>query len=180
MSRRRLSSDERSLWQDVTRSIAPLSRRRAADAEDAEPAPPRPLTKGAAKHPLRTSLTPAPPVARPAPRQQPAPLGRKARRRLARGADTIDARLDLHGMTQARAHGALLGFLRRSQGKGAKVVLVITGKGGGDGERGVLKRQVPMWLRLPEFHELVAGFEAAGIGHGGDGALYVRLRRARQ
>ena len=84
-------------------------------------------------------------------------------------------------MTQARAHGALLGFLRAARGKGAKVVLVITGKGGADayGERGVLKRQVPMWLRLPEFRELVVGFEAAGVRHGGEGAMYVRVRRGR-
>ena len=66
----------------------------------------------------------------------------------------------------------------RSQASGAKVVLVITGKGvRGDGERGVLKRQVPMWLRLPEFRDMVVGFETAGIGHGGEGAMYVRLRR---
>ena len=77
-------------------------------------------------------------------------------------------------MTQAQAHGALLGFLQRSQAQGAKVVLLITGKGvRGDGERGVLKRQVPMWLRLPEFRDMVVGFETAGIGHGGDGAIYV-------
>jgi len=64
------------------------------------------------------------------------------------------------------------------------LVLVITGKGagGGDpfGERGVLKRQTPLWLRLPEFRRHIVGFEAAGIGHGGEGALYVTLRRARE
>lgn len=85
-------------------------------------------------------------------------------------------------MTQAQAHDALLSFLRTARAKDAKVVLVITGKGAraGDGERGVLKRQVPMWLRLPEFRELVVGFEAAGIGHGGEGAMYVRVRSARR
>jgi DNA-nicking Smr family endonuclease len=59
--------------------------------------------------------------------------------------------------------------------------LVITGKGSADayGGRGVLKRQVPMWLRLPEFRGYVVGFEQAGITHGGEGALYVRLRRAK-
>ena len=57
---------------------------------------------------------------------------------------------------------------------------MITGKGvRGDGERGVLKRQVPMWLRLPEFRDMVVGFETAGIGHGGEGAMYVRMRRVR-
>jgi DNA-nicking Smr family endonuclease len=61
-----------------------------------------------------------------------------------------------------------------------KVVLVITGKGGSDGEgRGVLKRQVPMWLEGPELRSLVIGYDNAGIGHGGAGALYVRVRRGR-
>jgi DNA-nicking Smr family endonuclease len=60
-------------------------------------------------------------------------------------------------------------------------VLVITGKGkmGAESERGVLRRQVPQWLSLPEFRSLVVGFEEAHIGHGGEGALYVRVRRAR-
>jgi DNA-nicking Smr family endonuclease len=94
----------------------------------------------------------------------------------------IDARIDLHGMTQDEAHAALSRFLRRAQGNGGKLVLVITGKGtrfGSDDdgrERGVLKRQVPMWLRLPGLCEIVIGFEDASIGHGGTGALYVRLR----
>ena len=92
-------------------------------------------------------------------------------------------------MTQMRAHGALLRFLRRAQSDGAKIVLVVTGKGSGgrsrsgeydeDRERGVLRRQVPMWLALPEFRLLVVGFDDAHVGHGGEGALYVRLRRAR-
>ena len=72
----------------------------------------------------------------------------------------------------------------RAQADGARMVLVVTGKGAGRGdreaavERGVLKRQVPMWLSLPEFRLLIVGFEDAHVGHGGEGALYVRLRRA--
>ncbi len=83
-----------------------------------------------------------------------ATLGRKTKKRIARGAHVIDGRLDLHGMTQAEAHDALFGFLRAKQARGSKVVLVITGKGarGGDSSgRGVLNRMVPLWLRLPDF-----------------------------
>ena len=77
------------------------------------------------------------------------------RTRVARGKETIDARLDLHGMTQAQAHSALLHFLRNAQTRGARLVLVITGKGArGEGERGVLRRQVPQWLGLPDFRAL--------------------------
>ena len=85
-------------------------------------------------------------------------------------------------MTQTRAHRALLSFLQRASSDGLTFVLVITGKGSAAGSvsgRGVLRRQVPEWLSLPEFRTLVVGFEEAHIGHGGEGALYVRVRRAR-
>ena len=110
-----------------------------------------------------------------------APLGRRERSQLSRGRKQIDARLDLHGMTQTRAHRALSGFLQRAHSEGLTFVLVITGKGkmGAESERGVLRRQVPQWLSLPEFRSLVVGFEEAHIGHGGEGALYVRIRRSR-
>ena len=108
-------------------------------------------------------------------------LGRRGRARLSRGKDEIEARLDLHGMTQIRAHRALLSFLQRANHEGMTFVLVITGKGkmGAESERGVLRRQVPQWLGLPEFRSLVVGFEEAHVGHGGEGALYVRIRRVR-
>ena len=86
-------------------------------------------------------------------------------------------------MTQAEAHDALFRFVRSRQARGCKVVLVITGKGarGGDdnGGRGVLKRMVPLWLGLPEFRDVIIGFESAAVGHGGEGALYVTLRKSR-
>jgi DNA-nicking Smr family endonuclease len=177
MSKRRLDPEERALWTDVTRSIKPLTRKRNVEKGDAAPAVP--LPRVIAKTKPKPAILAPPPAPRP-PRAEPASFGRKAKRRLARGGDAIHGRLDLHGMTQARAHDALLGFLRSSQAKGARVVLVITGKGADPyGERGVLKRQVPMWLRLPEFRDMVIGSETAAIGHGGEGALYVRLRRTR-
>ncbi len=97
----------------------------------------------------------------------------------------IDRRLDLHGLTQRQAHDALRGFIRAAQAEGARIVLVVTGKGareGGDpfAERGVLRRVVPQWLKSTEFRPLVVAFETATIGHGGEGALYVRLRRPRE
>ncbi len=100
------------------------------------------------------------------------------KRGVARGKEPIDARLDLHGLTQSEAHAALLRFLRNAHARDARLVLVITGKGRG-GEPGVLRRQVPHWLGLPEFRALVVGFEDAHIAHGGEGALYVRVRRTR-
>ena len=175
--RRVLSQEERVLWTTVTKSIAPLREFPAADMNDvAEPATParpvkRPAKPGAMAPSLPEKNSP-PPLA---------PLGRRMKQRVARGKDEIDGRLDLHGLTQSEAHAALLRFLRTASSRGARLVLVITGKGAraAEGERGVLKRQVPHWLGLPEFRALVIGFEDAHIAHGGEGALYVRVRRAR-
>jgi len=94
----------------------------------------------------------------------------------------VEARIDLHGMYQAEAHGALIGFLMRARAAGHAHVLVVTGKGGPSfddafSERGVLRRSVPHWLRSPDLRGIVIGFEEAARHHGGAGALYVRLRR---
>jgi DNA-nicking Smr family endonuclease len=179
--RRALSEEERALWESVAKQTKPLRKKpRAAKAAAAAPDPESPVAaKPAEPPPLHRTLRapkPAQPAAPPL-----APLGRRERSQLSRGRKEIDARLDLHGMTQIRAHRALSGFLQRAHHDGLTFVLVITGKGkmGADSERGVLRRQVPLWLNLPEFRTLVVGFEEAHIGHGGEGALYVRIRRSR-
>jgi DNA-nicking Smr family endonuclease len=181
---RGLSEEEQALWESVARQTKPLRKKpRAAKAEAALPAE----ETAAAK----STVAPAPPasakrVAAPkvqAPAAPPlAPIGRRERAQLSRGRKGIDARLDLHGMTQTRAHHALSAFLQRAHHDGLSFVLVITGKGrtsAAASERGVLRRQVPLWLSLPEFRSLVVGFEEAHIGHGGEGALYVRIRRSK-
>ena len=173
--RRVLTYDERVLWTTVTKSIAPM---REALPDVDEPGPQPTTEKPASKR--RPAQAPiAPPPAKPStPPLQP--LDRRTRQRVARGREQIDARMDLHGLTQSEAHTALSRFLHAATARGARLVLIITGKGGrGAGERGVLRRQVPQWLALPEFRGLVIGFEDAHIAHGGEGALYVRLRRRR-
>jgi DNA-nicking Smr family endonuclease len=176
-SSRSLTEHEQELWRAITRTVAPLKLTRL---------PARPKATGAERKKTVTSTrdhaTPIRVVRAP---KGPPPLGpidRRTRQRLARGTETIDARIDLHGRTQGEAHEALLRFLHRAQGHGARIALVITGKGGireSGGNRGVLKRHVPLWLGLPEFRIYVSGFEPAHPEHGGEGALYVRLRRAR-
>jgi DNA-nicking Smr family endonuclease len=122
----------------------------------------------------------------PPPPAEPARLDRRTRSRLSRGALHIDARLDLHGLTQDAARRRLVRFLDDARADGARLVLVITGKGApadaGDyvaPVRGVLRRAVPEWLAAPELRHLVAGFDEAGRRHGGGGAIYVRIRRSR-
>jgi DNA-nicking Smr family endonuclease len=184
--KRMLSEEERVLWESVAKQTKPLrkklrSAKVQAAAQEAEAATaaiplgrPEPLAPAKIARASKPDVPPAPPPL--------APLGRRERSQLSRGRKEIDARLDLHGMTQTRAHRALSDFLRRAHADGLTFVLVITGKGrttASESERGVLRRQVPQWLNLPEFRNMVVGFEEAHIGHGGEGALYVRIRRVR-
>ena len=168
MSRRRqVSDEEQALWQAITRTVLPLKRRRkhAAPAERcrrAEAEARAAFADGIAAASGRRhaeARTQAPTPKEPA----LAPLDRRAKQKLARGTQAIDARIDLHGRTQSEAHAALLRFLRRAQAKGAKTVLVITGKGGA-------RRQRARRAQAPGAD--VAG--AAGIPRAGG-----RLRRRR-
>jgi DNA-nicking Smr family endonuclease len=110
-------------------------------------------------------------------------LARRQALRLRRGQLAIEARLDLHGLTQAEAHRALAGFVARSHAAGKRVLLVVTGKGtrpGADGSpSGVLRRNVPRWLAEPALRPLVLATAPALSRDGGDGALYLLLRRSR-
>ncbi|HEV2000159.1 MAG TPA: Smr/MutS family protein [Xanthobacteraceae bacterium] len=167
------AGDDHALWGEVTRSIKPLKGRKAAPVHVGSDPPVRKAARPAAT----VAPGPASPRAAPPPL---APMERRMRQRLSRGSAGVDARLDLHGLRQAAAKPRLENFLKNAQARGHTLVLVITGKGeGGDSERGVLRRQVPYWLALPELRSFVVGFEEAGRGHGGAGALYVRVRRER-
>jgi DNA-nicking Smr family endonuclease len=184
--KRVLSEEERALWEGVARQTKPLRKRTRlakghAKAQAIPPALEAPAVRSPAAPPRPIAPAPVPKSTKPA-IPPLAPLGRRERSRLLRGKSGIEARLDLHGMTQIDAHHALYAFLQRAHGDGLTFVLVITGKGkvsGGEFERGVLRRQVPHWLSQPEFRAMVVGFEEAHGGHGGAGALYVRIRRSR-
>jgi len=173
--RRTLSDEERVLWTAVTKLIAPL-RDSPVSGDDGSAdyvTPPGP--------PASRASTPTAIAGRESVPPPLAPLGRRMRARVARGKETIDGRLDLHGLTQSEAHATLLRFLRAASERDARLVLVITGKGArGNSERGVLKRHVPQWLGQPEFRTLVIGFEDAHVAHGGEGALYILVRRKRR
>ncbi len=169
---RRLTGEERALWDRFSRSVRPLGRR-AVELPD-KPLQPRPEAQRS-KSAKAAHLPVRPPKTKP---PSLTPIEDRTLRRLARGLSQVDARLDLHGMRQERAFSTLVSFLRRSQARGARLVLVITGKGFGDGEgRGVLRQSVPEWLSRPDLRALVVGFTEAGRRHGGGGALYVQIRR---
>lgn len=191
MARRRgrgLRAGERALWAKVTEGVertAPEPPDPVADSEQTSQVPaPDP---NAAPARAKAALIPAgfevgrnahrPHVSAPHQTAR-APLpefDRRTRSAIAKGRQAIDARIDLHGMTLAQAHAALIGFLHHAHARDDRLVLVITGKGrGGDG---ALRRQVPHWIAAAPVAGIVIASGAAAPGHGGDGAIYVRLRR---
>ncbi len=115
-----------------------------------------------------------------APKPPPRPIDIDPRTfvKIKRGRIEVDAKLDLHGLRQAEAQRSLTAFLRRCQANGARIAIIVTGKGLTRDEGGVLRRVVPMWLEAPNLRDLVVGFGEAARHHGGEGALYVRIRRA--
>lgn len=187
--KRVLTSDEVALWTHVTRHIDPLKPERMLDIESVETVE-MPTVEPAKVKTSKKNAAPdvqQKPKAPPAPTVPPlAPLEKRLRQRLSRGHTPIDSVIDLHGMRQDEAHGALRRFIAGAHQAGYAVVLVVTGKGASavsdDGlyeERGVLRRMVPHWLRMADLRSYVIGFENAAQHHGGTGALYVRIRRNR-
>jgi DNA-nicking Smr family endonuclease len=198
LRKRALTAEEAELWAHTMRDARALKRRgrgRTHAAPSGEPgrADAAPVAAQAVEKPspaAKTKPTAAPPP--PAP-QTPSPKSpplavydEKERRRLGKIPDLIDGRLDLHGLRQCEAHAALRSFLFNAAVRGHRHVLIITGKGFaperqrdffGD-ERGVLRRLVPQWLGEPDLRGIVVSYTTSHMRHGGDGALYVRLRKA--
>ncbi len=196
--RRHLSNEDEALWEHTASSLKPLKGKKgrhhpgASELEGASPFEPQTKTAkksgphghaSAGKHHAKPPA-PAASSVRTAPDLNT--FDRKAARKLRQGQFEIEARIDLHGMRQHEAHAALRRFLMSCFGRGLRWVLVITGKGApqrarsdddyGMSERGVLRKNVPMWLSEPELRAVVVSYTTAAISHGGEGALYVQLR----
>lgn len=200
--RRHLHGEEQALWEHTASSLDPLKPTKAKGRvhpvdelhEELERRP-RPKTghhETAAQLAKHTKKAVPEVLLGPVKKETPpiAEVDRKKLKRLRSGRTEIEGRIDLHGMRQDEAHDALRNFLHRAQGRGWRWVLVITGKGKvltrehhapfemhAPRDRGVLKRNVPRWLEEPDLRPLVISFTAAAIEHGGEGALYVHLRK---
>lgn len=193
---RRLSEEDRDLWERVKGSVVPLRPAQAIPAappkaapaplpasSPAAPAPPplAPFRVGqAADHRRSDDLLPglAESLARLPVRMDAGAFGK-----LKRGKLRPEARLDLHGMTVAEAHPALVSFILEARAGGKRLVLVITGKGRVSDDlapmparAGRLRHDVPRWLMLPPLSGAVLQIAPAHRRHGGEGALYVYLR----
>ena len=162
--KRPLKPEDQRLWSLVAATVHPLPGRKVAKKPMPQtldaPARIEPKRAEEARNRLRDALEGLEP---------------NRRHRIAREREEIGARIDLHGLTQDRARAALDAFLQRAFADGWRAVLVITGKGvQGDG---VLKKRVPEWLGAPHLAHIVAGISDAHRRHGGEGALYVALKR---
>lgn len=198
---RHVTEDEAKLWSLLATTTKPLKRaktRVVPALEDLTPAKPArqaalPHPPGAAtgriRHPAKVTPTPGPAPAAKPPAPPIAAFERRIVRKVAGGRIEIDARLDLHGLKAEEARHRLRGFVLSCAARELRVVLVITGKGRtrdagdnlmGGGDRGILRRMVPIWLAEHDLRPAVLSFTPAHTRHGGDGALYVRLRRKRR
>ncbi|MFO1049870.1 MAG: Smr/MutS family protein [Geminicoccaceae bacterium] len=167
--------EELALWHHAVRDAAPL---RPGEAIPPPAVPESPPAMAPPFPPSRSLSSPAPapnPTARRLDPSGPVDLDRRSWLRLRRGRYPIDARLDLHGLNQVEAHGRLAAFLSGAQARGNRCVLVITGRGLRYG--GTLREMTPRWLEAEPNRRLVLSFSEARLQHGGEGALYVLLRR---
>ena len=196
MSRRRVKPDELDLWNQVARTterLTPPKRSLITDAplqdkpkKKKEPKPIAPFTLGALPTQTR-ELRDVLPALSERLRSAPVQMDAKSYKVMQRGKLKPEGRIDLHGMTVAQAHPALISFILSSQASGKRLVLVITGKGGKRDEpgaiapqrMGALKRQVPHWLTMAPVSSAVLQVSESHIRHGGAGAYYGYLRRMR-
>jgi DNA-nicking Smr family endonuclease len=166
MSRKRsVTEDERKLFETTFRQTIPLAPVKLAAGE--------PKTKSKTKS------------------GRPSGIDGNTAEKLRKGELKPQASLDLHGMTENVAHRALATFLRGAAARGLRLVIVVTGKGARaaaadepfdmereTSRRGVLKTMTPRWLSEPDLAPFIAEIRPAHRSHGGDGALYVYLRKA--
>jgi DNA-nicking Smr family endonuclease len=189
-SRDGAESSDRELWDQVTQGVRPLKGREPPPPSAAKPTAAPALADGEAGAGTRrglanTSLLSPPDRGTLAPQAELLPgvaggIDKRTLAKLRRGQIPPEGRIDLHNMTQSEAYTALAGFLASAQTAGKRCVLVITGKGyRTEGAVGVLRTNVPHWLNQPGNRARILAFSHAAAADGGEGALYVLLRRRR-
>lgn len=183
----RIDPEELTLWKAITSGVKPLGGkvRRTIPQEPRQEVATPPEAKGPRRRSSLPRAQPVPLAPRPTSRPLlgaavPAGLDRKTAQRLGRGQLPIDATLDLHGMSQAAAATALDGFLAAALRRGARCLLVVTGKGRGGGGSGVLRQRLPTWLEASVHRDAILALTPARPQHGGGGAFYLLLRRQRE
>ena len=193
MPRRKLKSNEMELWEKVAKSAKPLKLPQKVDSFQTPKvnAPNKTSERfefdafnigekaktTVRKNDLKPSITTALENA-------PVQMDYKSFKKMKRGKTDPEATFDLHGMTVAQAHASLVHFLMTSYARNLRLVLVITGKGKFQKDTGpiprqvgILRHQVPQWLRMPPLRDKILQVSEAHGKHGGSGAYYVYLRK---
>ncbi len=176
--RRDLNSEDLKIWRFVTRNVNPLHDMPRHPAEDQ-----------ASDEPPQRAHNPTALVSESGKQtipRAPAPLAlgsmvdmdRRTAQRFKRGEMAVDGRIDLHGLSLDQAHGALMAFMRGAYARGARCVVVVTGKGKGD-QVGKIRKETPHWLNQAALRSMIVAVTEARPGQGGAGALYVLLKRRR-
>jgi DNA-nicking Smr family endonuclease len=180
MAGRNITRAEAKLWRAVLADVTPLPGRAPPPADEPPPpaSEPPPSSAPAVPAPARSPAHRPPGHAYELRHGHTPNIDRRTADRLKRGEMEIDGRIDLHGLTQEAAHVALNGFIARSYAMGRRCVLVITGKGQRQGT-GVLRSAVPHWLNDSRLRPAILAFSHARPQDGGEGALYVLLKRQR-
>jgi DNA-nicking Smr family endonuclease len=181
MTTRKPSADEQALFREAMQGTKPIARKKRAVAAPPPAKPEAAAPKAAAKpRPIPVILPPSIAPKTPASLEagRIADLDKRTGERFKRGEMAIDAKIDLHGLTQAEAHDRLQGFLAKAASAGKRCVLIVTGKGAGGW--GVLRDSVPRWLNEPALRRHLLAFAQAQARHGGAGALYALLKRKRE
>lgn len=184
---RKLTPEEAEVWASVTRTVTPLTRRRAAalpKAPGEKPPEPPPTPAKKAKGRVPPPLQPKPVLSKPKAETQPH-LDGSWEKRIAKGTLIPDFSLDLHGSNLENAYHRLMHGLTQAKAMGARVVLVVTGKprpvdAMDRGERrGAIRAKIADWLAASEHAPDIVAVRGAHRRHGGHGALYVVLKRRR-
>ena len=175
--RRDLSPDDLKVWRHVARSVKPLmDSPRHPEDDDVEEIPRPRVAVTESELPARAVVRPQPPA--PLKLGTVANIDRRTAQRFTRGEMQVDGHIDLHGLTLDQAHSALTGYIRAAAGRGARCVVVVTGKGKGE-SIGRIRAEAPHWLNQSPLRPLILAVTQARVQHGGTGALYVLLKRKR-
>jgi DNA-nicking Smr family endonuclease len=162
---KKLSDEDRMIWHHIAQAIQPMR------GKTKPPAPVPSRAHEASQHSFVPESKSKP--------EQPAPFDPAMRKALTRKKRGIDARLDLHGLSQGAAHSMVMNFIDTAGQRGCQIVLIITGKGKGE-EGGILRRYLPIWLEHPAMAEKIVSFEPAPPKYGGTGAWVIHLRKLRK
>lgn len=184
MPRRRdqdLTAEEKHLWDEVKKTAAPIRKKKTSPAEPATS--PEVSVKTGSKSSIAERVSPEQERLKPA-RQMPdgawSGIDHRTSKRFVQGHIEIDATLDLHGMTQARAFEHFTHFIEQAYAAQKRMLLVITGKGQRNGGMAVLRTALPGWVNTAPLSRYVLALHPAQRQHGGEGACYILLRRRRE